>query len=113
MSNPLHQGKPVAITISDPWEFGTACGTGPFHGQVSDVSDGRVLIVFDKPIPYGSDLLTAAICKSRYAKSLESIQDAPLAVNVTLLITMAKELISVTNEEFRGGYAAIGSLYTA
>jgi hypothetical protein len=30
-------GKPVTLTISDPWDFGTVHGSGPFPATVVDV----------------------------------------------------------------------------
>jgi hypothetical protein len=43
-------GTCVAVTISDPWEFGTECGTGPFEGIIEEISEIRMLIKLRSPL---------------------------------------------------------------
>jgi hypothetical protein len=45
-------GKQASSYVSDPWEFGTACGVGPFAGSVTDQDAASVLISLDAPIRY-------------------------------------------------------------
>jgi hypothetical protein len=42
----------VSITVSDPWEFGTECGTGPFAGTITDVASDWLIIRLAVPIAY-------------------------------------------------------------
>lgn len=55
-------GESVALTVSDPWEFGTECGVRSFYGKVTDfgiekigdVDIERTLVTLDAPINYSS-----------------------------------------------------------
>ena len=106
--------------ISDPWDFGTACGVGPFRGRVIDsgtkkIADEdvqRALVTLDRPINYLNTNHVSAICSVRHeGASLEELEAGlDLSVNITLLPTEAKTFNDINGEDFRRGFAAIGSL---
>ena len=56
----------VALVISDPWEFGSECGTGPFLGVIKNLEEEKILIALDKSITYGGIEYYACICKPRH-----------------------------------------------
>ena len=51
-------GSVVAITVSDPWDFGTKLGAGPFAARVlqqqEDISsdEGAILVELVNPLTY-------------------------------------------------------------
>lgn len=50
MPKPSLEGMEVMIVVSDPWDFGTAHGTGPFVGKVLKVDR-------DEHVPGGQAIL--------------------------------------------------------
>ncbi len=113
-------GKKVGLMISDPWDFGTACGVGPFYGKVVDcgtkkIADEdvqRALVTLDRPINYLNTNHVSAICSVRHeGASLNDLEAGlDVSVNITLLPKAAKTLYEINGEDFREGFAAIGSL---
>src|SRR5882724_10837999 len=94
-------GKRVALMISDPWEFGTECGAGPFDGKltdsgterIADVDIQRALVRLDLPIKYSNTNYVSAICHVRHqGASLDDLEAGGLhvSVNITLLPKDAK-----------------------
>jgi hypothetical protein len=113
-------GKKVGLMISDPWDFGTACGVGPFYGKVTDsgtkkVADEdvqRALVTLDRPINYLNTNHVSAICSLRHeGASLDDLAAGlDVSVNITLLPIKAKTFNDINSGDFRRGFAAIGSL---
>lgn len=56
--------------VSDPWEFGTECGVGPFLGSVSDHDDVRLLVVLDEPIVYRGVAYSSILGRPRLSDRL-------------------------------------------
>lgn len=113
-------GKRVALMISDPWEFGTECGVGPFYGRFTDagteristVDVQRVLVALERPINYSSTIYVSAICNMRHeGNSLNDLQAGlAISVNVTFLPKAAQKFSGISAVDFRAGFAATGSL---
>ena len=113
-------GKAVALMISDPWDFGTECGVGPFYGRVTDSGTKRIadedvqraLVTLDRPINYSNTKHVSAICSVRHeGAALEDLDTgSKVSVNITLLPKEAKTFREISGDEFRKGFAAIGSL---
>lgn len=105
-------GNLIALRISDPWDFGTQCGVGPFFGSAIDEDNNRLLLLFTKPITYLDLTYQSALCSLRHKGS--SIRDlicgGAIAVNVVLLTDQPARLNDVRECEFKKGFAAIGSL---
>ena len=116
-------GKRVALMISDPWEFGTECGVGPFYGQVSDsgtetisnVEVQRVLVALERPLNYSGAIYVSAMCHVRHAgNSFNDLQaGSHVSVNVTLLPKATQKFSEISDDDFRKGFAATGSLQLA
>jgi hypothetical protein len=113
-------GKRVSLIISDPWEFGTECGFGPFYGKltdsgaekIADVDVQRALVTLDRPINYSNTDHVSAICHLRHEGSSLADLEAGLhvSVNITLLPIEAQTFSAINDDDFRRGYAATGSL---
>ena len=64
-------GKAVTLTISDPWDFGTTHGNGPFPATVVDVTPGRgsrggaLLVRLVEPIAYQGNVCEYLIATPR------------------------------------------------
>jgi|HubBroStandDraft_1064217.scaffolds.fasta_scaffold51052_2 hypothetical protein len=56
----------VAITISDPWDLVTVCGSGPFQGTVAATQPERLVVQLDEPLRYQGHVLTWAVCQVRH-----------------------------------------------
>src|SRR5712691_1305982 len=113
-------GKRAALTISDPWDFGTECGVGPFYGRVTDSGTKRIadedvqraLVMLDRPINYSNTNHVSAICSVRHeGTALDDLgTESKVSVNITLLPKEAKTFREISRDDFRKGFAAIGSL---
>jgi hypothetical protein len=55
----------ITITISDPWDLVTVCGSGPFLGTAVDSHDERLVVRLDEPLRYQGHVLTWAVCYDR------------------------------------------------
>lgn len=102
---------PVSILISDPWEFGTECGTGPFSGTVIDATTERLVIALSTPIDYRGKALKTVVARSRHVGvETQSIMTKAMASNLMLLplrVTSASELVPSAQVD---GIAAIGTV---
>jgi hypothetical protein len=102
---------PVSILISDPWEFGTECGTGPFTGAVTDATADRLVIALSMPIKYQGKALRTVIAQPRYlGADLESMVAKPLPSNLVLLPMAIRCLSELMPNSQRVGIAAIGTV---
>ena len=45
-------GTRVKLMVSDPWEFGTEVGSGPFYGVVERTKESDLLLSLEKPIRF-------------------------------------------------------------
>ena len=116
-------GKRAALMISDPWEFGTECGVGPFYGQLTDsgteristVDVQRVLVALERPINYSGTIYLSAICHMRHeGNSLNDLQaKLSVSVNVTFLPKAPEKFSEISDVDFRRGFASTGSLQIA
>lgn len=64
-------GSKVSIMISDPWDFGTECGIGPFWGIIIDTNNESLLVQLEKEIKYQRTDLQSAICTIRHERELK------------------------------------------
>jgi len=116
-------GRRVALRISDPWEFGTECGGGPFFGHLLDfgnkkilgVDVERALVGLDPPIKYQGASYSAARCDVRHEGTsfYDLNTESRIPVNITLLPAKVTTFSDVDNHLFRRGFLATGSLQFA
>lgn len=105
-------GRGASITISDPWDFGSACGVGPFHGRIADAGPQKLLIILDTPIQYSNENYSSATCQVRHAgvSTHDLAAGDPVSFNIVLLPTQTDTLDHITDEQFRKGMAAVGTV---
>jgi len=98
----------VAISVSDPWEFGTHCGVGPFPGRVVEQRPDVVAVKLDLPLSYAGKRLTSVVIRARHlSDSLAALgKGKELAAN--FLFTSNDNVSLVQGAET--GVAAIGSV---
>lgn len=98
----------VVVTISDPWEFGTRCGVGPFPGRIVDQRSDAVAVKLDAPLLYDGRRLAAVIVRARHVSaSLGGLGDGEEVV-ANFLFTVSEDVSLAPGVE--SGVAAIGSV---
>ena len=100
----------VSVLVSDPWDFGTECGVGPFRGSVVRREGMTLLIHLNVPIQYRGIELRAVVARPRYAQEIldEHLRREPVAMN--LLLTLSPERCGLDMEPRDGEVTAIGSI---
>jgi hypothetical protein len=98
----------VAITVGDPWEFGTLCGLGPFPGRVVEERPDAIAVVLDVPLSYEGKRLASVIIRPRHVDDqLAALGDGQMVV-ANFLFTH-DENVSLTEGD-KTGTAATGSV---
>jgi hypothetical protein len=113
-------GTKVNLIVSDPWEFGSQHGTGPFNGRILGVSfhcasneDIAVLLQLDHPLSFEGQSVEYFVVTPRVeGDDLRSLADGAL---VFVSLTRITEEQACSNDPFnltrwRGGLGLIGSL---
>ncbi len=101
----------VAIVVSDPWEFGTEHGTGPFVGTISDVTDERLVIRLSDPIAHSGKMLCTAVAMARHVgDAVHAVAKRTLAVNLVLLPLEITHACELDPDLTRNGVNVIGSV---
>lgn len=59
-------GQVVELTISDPWDFVSHRGAGPFVGHVVTSSSGKLAVLLSDALR-GDDSIAGAVVSARYA----------------------------------------------
>ena len=73
MASSISVGEPVAFIASDPWDFVTACGSGPFTGAILRIRMNpglmttSLLVRCDLPITYAGETIRCVLIESRLA----------------------------------------------
>lgn len=102
---------PVNITISDPWEFGTECGPGPFDGTITDATSDRLIVRLLSPVVYRGKTLKSAVARPRRAGDLPAtVAFRALAANLILLPVDVQVAAQVDTGTTRDGVAAVGTV---
>jgi hypothetical protein len=99
----------LELSVSDPWEFGTECGPGPFRGRVTDVRKDALTVRLDVPLGYHGKQLIAAVVRPRHAGESTDVlmQTRRLIANFLFLTHDLPSLAALQPAEV--GIAAIGS----
>jgi len=101
----------VSIVVSDPWEFGSECGTGPFLGTVTDASADTLVVRLATPITYRGQTLLSAVAKARHIGDQPgSISFKPLSANIILLPLVVSLVVDVSPRLTKNGVIVIGTV---
>ncbi len=101
----------VTLTVNDPWEFGTECGTGPFEGIISDVTSDRLLVRLSTPILYRGKTLGLVMARPRHAGDTPAtVGSRPLDANLILFPDGGPNTHHIGTEATREGVAAVGNI---
>lgn len=105
---------PVLIFVSDPWEFGSECGTGPFFGPILDATNAKLLVRFSKPVNYEGKTLLVAVGQCRHVgDTLENLSEKPMAMNLVLFPEAVEIIAELNPEKTEEGVAVIGTIQRA
>lgn len=99
----------VDLYVSDPWEFGTECGEGPFSGTVTDVAKDALTVRLETPLRYQGKDLVAVVVRPRYTGESTDLltRTRQLVANFLFLTRNVQSLAALLPLE--DGIAAIGS----
>jgi hypothetical protein len=99
----------VELWVSDPFEFGTECGVGPFKGTVVDTTSEALLVRLHEPFEYGGKRLVAAVARPRHVGDSTDLlaTTGKLIVNILFLFREVPTLGALSPKE--EGEAAVGS----
>lgn len=101
----------VEILVSEPWEFGTECGVGPFGGIIIDATAEKLLVQLSKPISYsGKTLHTVAARPRHVGDTPEAVTTKRLSANFMLLPQQVDSVAKLQPDVTRDGVAAIGTI---
>jgi hypothetical protein len=105
-------GTGVRILVSDPWEFGTECGVGPFAAMILDAHTDALLLKLRVPIEYRGARLQTVVARARHAPgTIEPLtSEGHLAANFAFLRSLVTTLSQVTDDAKAGMVPAIGSI---
>ena len=90
----------VRIWVSEPWEFGTECGVGPFEAVVEAEKDGRLFLRLVTELSFNQHEFPAAIATPRH--EAETTSGVKQAVNL-MFIEDGTAPLSEGNELPRSG----------
>ena len=98
----------VALSISDPWDFGTECGTGPFTGTIARIDDEQFVVQLDHPISYRGRVLRIGVVRARHiGERIGSVRSRTLAANILLLPLSLAEM--TPSADTQRGVSVVGS----
>lgn len=104
-------GEKVRVLVSDPWEFGTECGVGPFVAEIAVASRDVLLLRLEVPIEHRGARLVCVVARPRHARdTTESLAAGTLAANFSLLRTVVTTESQLNDQARAGMVPAIGSV---
>ena len=107
-------GKAIEIIVSDPWDFVTDHGGGPFAAVVDRIESDRLLVHLDLSIEYGGQAFDYLVVSPR--AECDDIADLAVAgrtINCGLVGVSsgaARSNHPCDLESWRGGLALLGSI---
>ena len=112
MTHRIKVGSVVQVLVSDPWEFGTECGVGPFAGNIADIDKEMLLITLETPISCQGSKLYSIVAQARHAPaSLERLAEGKrLEANLFMLRSRMTNASELSDEVKTGGVPALGSI---
>lgn len=105
-------GLNVSLVVTDPWEFGTECGTGPFPGRIIDLEPTRALMQLHSPIDYKGRHFVGALvaCRHQDATMDQIVEMREVPANIVLLAAAISSLQDFEDMRPDDCLAVIGSL---
>jgi len=103
----------VDVFVSDPWEFGTECGSGPFTGRVVEIDDDAYLIRLDTSLNYRGLSFKSLIAKPRHVGVTPTdfdLAEGMLSTNMVLSISSPDSLQATKSAGVGENLVVIGSL---
>jgi len=104
----IKEGDRIAIVPTDPWDFVTENGTGPFSGTVTAVGKlnqaAAVIIRLDRPLAYKGKSAELLLASTRQPSSGFAATPSPGAVFCNVA--------SISDDEARRGISEITALQT-
>ena len=104
--------RKVDLFISDPWDFGTVCGSGPFSGEITQFDERHILVGLDCPISYQGITYFSVLCAVRHTgvtvRAMRAGRD--MHMNLILLPMHAECLSDIHVDDQRKGLAGIGAI---
>jgi len=101
----------VSLVVSDPWEFGSECGTGPFSGVITDASGDSLIIRLAMPLSYRGRTFFAGLARPRHVGDQPgSVASKPLFANVILLPLVISLIAEISPDATRDGVVVIGTI---
>jgi len=102
----------VSLVVSDPWEFNTECGTGPFEGTIKDKDNGKIIISLHKTISYRGTNYSVCICTPRHqGKDISDILNGErIATNMMLIETKKVSFWDINRQSQYKTQGVIGTI---
>jgi len=100
------------VFVSEPWDFGTQCGVGPFFGEVLEQKHGRLLIRLRQAIVYGTKHYEAVVASYRHANISPAEVAANEQVAANLLFVPSADSDILEGRYPLNAFAAAGSVST-
>ena len=100
----------VSIFVSDPWEFGTACGVGPFCGEIADRREGRLLVRLCIGIEYGGVQYEGVIASARHLDRPEATFGITTDWPANFLFVPRVDMSLLDGKFPTNAFSAIGSM---
>jgi hypothetical protein len=98
------------VFVSDPWEFGTECGVGPFLGDLYSRSHNEILIGLRSPIKYSGRLFVAILASPRHELPKNSDFPSRESIPANFLLLSSKEPTVASAYYPTDSVQAIGSI---
>ncbi len=101
----------VEVFITDPWDFGSKNGVGPFYGNVVDSDEKKILIRLDKPLGYSDTEYVYLLGEKRHeGDSIGAMSGEAIPMNFVLLEGPSLNRLSdITADRFKRGSAVVGT----
>jgi hypothetical protein len=102
---------PAIVTVSDPWEFGTEHGTGPFEGEVVDSTQDKVLFRLSCPLMFNNTQIATLACCERHDGSFGKLESGmPVPCSMTPIPPEREDGDWHDLSWWRGGVGLLGDI---
>jgi hypothetical protein len=107
------RGTRVTIYVSDPWEFGTANGVGPFGGTIQQADSDRLAIALDRELSFLGDTFAGLVVAFRTHSGAADIRSGDGASANFTPVSDASRSTAFTDAERWRRWGLIGSVAIA
>ena len=76
----------ILIIVSEPWDFVTQHGSGPFTATTEDVSEQQVAIRLRQPLDFRNEVIALLVATPRHIGDVLEVGAAPIHVNLTPIL---------------------------